>query len=108
MPHAELKYSDNLKIDAVALLREIEQVILRHDASAGECKGRGYPTEIYHHTHLLLDISMLTKPHRDAGFTKALLADLEATLHAHLSQRCFISFGIHYSDKNYVTTSHQP
>lgn len=108
MPHAELKYSSDLDLDATALLREIEETILRHDAGAGECKGRAYPSAIHHHTHLLLDVSMLTKSHRDDAFTKALLADLEISLRKHLMQPCFLSFGIRYSDENYITTSHQP
>ena len=108
MPHAELKFSSDLDLDAAALLREIEEIILRHDAGAGECKGRAYPTDIHHHTHLLLEVSMLTKPHRDDAFTKALLSDLEASLRAHLTQPCFLSYGIRYSDENYVTTSHPP
>jgi len=45
MPHAELKYSIDLDLDAEALLRCVEQVILRHDANSGECKGRAYPAD---------------------------------------------------------------
>ncbi|MDU8926264.1 hypothetical protein RXV86_02595 [Alisedimentitalea sp. MJ-SS2] len=108
MPHSELRYSSDLNLDAKALLREIEQIILRHDAGSGECKGRAYPADIFHHSHCLLSVSLLTKPHRDAVFTKALLHDLEAGLRQHLAQPCFLSLGIQYSDDNYVTTAHSP
>lgn len=108
MPHAELKYSSDLTLNAPALLRGIEQVIQRHDAGSGECKGRAYPTDIYHHSHCLLHVSMLTKAHRDNTFTQALLEDLKAEMKKHLRQKCFLSLGIAYSDDNYITTDHQP
>jgi len=108
MPHAELKFSSDLGIEAEALLRGVEQVILRHDAESGDCKGRAYPAAIHQHNHCLLEVSMLTKPHRDAVFTRALLQDLEAEMKKHLTERCFLSLGIRYSDDNYVTTEHIP
>ncbi len=108
MPHAELKYSADLALDAEIILQKVETVILRHDGHSGECKGRAYPADRFHHSHCLLNVSMLTKPHRDKTFTKALLADLEAELAAHLPKRCFVSLGIQYSDENYVTTEHVP
>ncbi|RYG90619.1 hypothetical protein EU803_11485 [Loktanella sp. IMCC34160] len=108
MPHAELKYSADLNIDAPAVLRGIEQLILRHDGGAGACKGRAYPAAAFHHTHCLLTLSMLTKPHRDHAFTQALLADLRAELGRHLNQRCALSVGIQYSDDAYWTGEHIP
>lgn len=108
MPHAELKYSSDLTFDAAALLREIEQVIQAADAGSGDCKGRAYPADTYHHTHCLLSLSMLTKPHRDTAFTKALLARLEAAMCKHISHPCFLSLGIDYTTEAYVTTRHDP
>lgn len=108
VPHAELKYSSDLELDTDALLRGVEQVILRHDAGAGECKGRAYPADNHYHSHCLLNVSMLTKPHRDSAFTKALLLDLEAEMGRHLRHQCFLSLGIQYSDDNYVTTEYVP
>ena len=108
MPHAELKYSSDLTLDAEALLKGIERIIHLHDANSGECKGRAYPTDIFHHTHCLLNVSMLTKPHRGAAFTKALLDDLKAEMGKHISQKCYLSLGIDYSDENYITAQHVP
>jgi hypothetical protein len=51
---------------------------------------------------------MLTKPHRDSTFTKALLRDLEAEMGRHLRKNCFLSLGIQYSDENYTTTEYVP
>ena len=108
MPHAELKFSSDLTFDTAAMLQDIETVVQAADPGAGACKGRGYPAEVYHHTHCLLNLMMLTKPHRDAAFTKALLADLEATMRRHLTQKCFVSLGIDYATDAYVTTQHDP
>lgn len=108
MPHAELKYSSDLNLDAEALLRDVERIILAHDAGSGKCKGRAYPADNFNHSHCLLNVSMLSKTHRDSVFTKALLRDLEAEMSRHLHQICFLSLGIQYSDENYITTEHVP
>jgi hypothetical protein len=108
MPHADLKYSSDLQFDAEAVLAAVERTILRNDAGSGECKGRAYPAHIFHHSHCILNVSMLSKPYRDSAFTKALLRDLETELGRHLLKRCFLSLGIQYSDDNYTTTEHIP
>lgn len=106
MPHAELSYSADLNIDAPAILRRIEQVIQAHDAGSGECKGRAYPAAQFHHTHLLVSLSLLTKPHRDAAFTQALMADVEAAVKEMIGPACFFSLSLAYSDAYYVTNHH--
>ena len=108
MPHADLKFSNDLDFDTVSLLRTIEATIQRHDAGSGECKGRAYPAAQFNHTHCLLDVSMLTKPHRDSAFTQSLLAHLRADMEHHLNQPCYLPLRIHYSDENYITTKHTP
>ena len=108
MPHAELKFSSDLSFDAKHVLAVIEERINAHDPNAGACKGRAYPTARFHHTHLLVDISMLRKPHRDAAFTAALRDDLERSIKACLGQRCFFSLGISYSDDAYITNEFVP
>ena len=69
MPHAEMKYSSDLELDSAAILAEIEAIILRHDSGAGACKGRAYPTDEYHHSHVTVSVSLLVKPHRDDAFS---------------------------------------
>ncbi|MEP2028097.1 MAG: hypothetical protein ABJI96_05245 [Paracoccaceae bacterium] len=107
MPHAELKYSNDLQIDAVVILAAIEQTILRHDAGSGECKGRAYPTDIFHHSHLILNLSMLKKAHRDSAFTAALMTDLEQIVKENIPQSCFFSFTLEYSKGTYVTNFYE-
>ncbi len=107
MPHAELRYSSDLRVDPVAILADIEQMILQHDVGSGECKGRAYPTDYYHHSHLSLEISMLTKSHRDEAFTTALMGDLERLVKARIPQSCCFSFALKYSKGAYVTNFHE-
>ena len=108
MPHADLKYSADIGLDAPAILARIEAVIQSHDAGAGECKGRAFPAEQFHHSHVLVDISMLPKPHRDPDFMHALSADLEQGIKAMIPVRCFFSLNIGFSGAIYTTGLHSP
>lgn len=108
MPHAEIKYSDDLALDSRAILAEIEAIILRHDAGAGACKGRAYPTTEYHHRHVTIAVNLLVKPHRDEAFSNALLRDLEQSVSAMIPTPCEFSFGLQYSSPFYVTKKHVP
>lgn len=106
MPHAELKYSSDLNIDAEAILAEVEAVIQRHDAGSGACKGRAYPSVLFQHSHLILEVSVLPKAHRDSGFMNALLVDLESAVKAKIAQPCAFSAEIRFSGEYYVTNQH--
>ena len=107
MPHAELRYSDDLDVDAHAILARIEAIILAHDPASGACKGRAYPAAVYHHRHFYLGITMLQKLHRDAAFTDALMRDLEEQVKAMITVPCAFSFALDYSAGAYVTNMHE-
>ena len=106
MPHVEVKYSDDLDIDVPRLFEDVERVINAHDASAGICKSRAYPCAQYKYPHLLIDIALLSKPHRGHAFTEALSADIEATVKGLLRQSAYFSMNIQYSLTHYVTNTH--
>ena len=108
MPHAELKYSNDLTLDAPAILASIEAVIQNHDSGSGDCKGRAYPAFEFHHTHVIVEISMLPKAHRDKAFMAALSVDLEEAIKAQLSGPCFFSLMISLSSENYLTNRFEP
>ncbi|NRB16515.1 MAG: hypothetical protein HRU33_02760 [Rhodobacteraceae bacterium] len=108
MPHAEIKYSTDLNIDPRAILATIEAVILEHDDSAGDCKGRGYPTSAYHHSHITISVALLAKPHRDEDYIKALLRKLEARVKVLFSAPCAFSLGLEFLTPFYVTSRHKP
>ena len=107
MPHVNIKYSSDLKLDTRSMFKLVEEVINAHDSASGLAKGRAYPAVEFQHTHVLFEISMLTKPHRDQAFTDRLMADLENRLKAQISQDCMFSLGINYSGPYYITNSHK-
>ncbi len=108
MPHAEIKYSSDLIFDPKAILAEIETIIQEHDSSAGDCKGRGYPTSHYHHSHITISVALLVKPHRDDAYSKTLLSKLETRIKALIHVPCAFSLGIEYTTPFYVTSLHNP
>ncbi|WP_394496828.1 hypothetical protein [Shewanella sp. ENK2] len=107
MPHVEVKYSDNLNINPQAIFDDIEESINQKDASAGVCKSRAYPCAEYKHTHILVTVSLLTKPHRDEQFTLELSAEIESAIKRHLQQSLYFSLNIEYSGAYYTTNVHQ-
>lgn len=106
MPHVELKYSSDLDIDTTTILEAIEKTIQKHDAGSGHCKGRAYPAFQYHHSHMLVALAMLTKPHRDKAFSDALIADLEKAVKSHIAQNCYFSLSLDYMGDTYITNEH--
>jgi 5-carboxymethyl-2-hydroxymuconate isomerase len=106
MPHVEIKYSNNLEIDTKEIFDVIEWVINKKDASAGVCKSRAYPCLEYKYSHILVTISLLTKPHRNKEFTVALSRELETSIKKHLKQSAYFSLNIEYSQAYYTTNVH--
>ncbi len=106
MPHVEIKYSNNLKIDMHDLFDSIEKVINEKDRSAGECKSRAYPCLEYKYSHILVNISLLTKDHRDKVFTQDLSKRIEKIIKEHLKQSLYFSLNIEYSSSYYTTNTH--
>lgn len=106
MPHAEIKYSDNLEIDVQKAFSLIEDIINDFDSNTGECKCRAYPSPQFKYPHVLITIAMLTKPYRDEAFTAELMQALENGLKALLTQSCYFSLQIDYSLTSYITNMH--
>lgn len=108
MPHAELNFSNDLNIEAKVLLADIEALILKHDSGSGACKGRAYATDTFHHTHIMLDLAMLKKPHRDQAFSDALITALETLIKSRLNVRAYVSVALRFMDGNYYTGTFDP
>ncbi len=106
MPHAEIKYSDDLAIDPYRILTRIEEVIQDHDPGAGACKGRAYPASVSHHSHIMIDISLLYKPHRNRAFRTKLLDALEVAIKREIPTLCAFSLGLRFNEEFYVTNTH--
>ena len=107
MPHADIKYSPNLRFEPQKVFAAIEDTINAHDSGAGDCKCRSYPAKNSNHTHLLIEVSMLTKPHRNHDFTISLRDAIETAVKVHLHQRCYFSLSITFTDDLYLTNEHQ-
>lgn len=103
MPQCDLKYSADLPLDATALLQSIEDVFAKHDDTAGDCKGRAWPAALFLHDHLLAEITLLRKPHRDAAFMERLEADLFACLKRAAPKGCWVSMTVSFAPDNYRT-----
>lgn len=108
MPNIELKYSNDLDLDASAVLASIEKVIQSHDAAAANCKGLAYPAADFHHTHVILHVEILPQPHRDAVFMDALNTDLQAAIKAHLSAACFVTSNVTFTPPASLTSRFEP
>lgn len=106
MPHVEIKYSDNLTIDTHDIFDAVEKVINSADISSGECKSRAYACTQYKYSHMLVTVSLLTKPHRDKVFTDKLSKEIEQAVKAHLNQSLYFSLNIEYSLDYYTTNIH--
>ena len=107
MPHVEIKYSDNVEFDTHQVFDVVEKIINKQDKSAGECKSRAYPCSQYKYPHILVTISLLTKPHRDEIFTQQLSIEIEAAIKAYLKQSLYFSLNIEYSLNYYTTNIHR-
>lgn len=103
MPQADFRYSPDIQIDAEKLLSDVELLILRHDQGAGACKGRAYRADLAHHSHALLSVMVLNKPHRDNAFMNALLQDLTALLDDYLPSGTERAVSLSFSSGFYST-----
>lgn len=105
MPQADLRYSSQILLDAPAVLATIETVISAHDGGAGACKGRAYPLDQTHHTHVHLMLRMLKKPHRDDAFMQALLAALQTALRPFILAPCILGIELGFIEPHYSSVT---
>ena len=103
MPHLEIKYSNDIELNIDSLFDVIEATINKLDSSAGACKSRAYSTKNYKHSHFMVDIWLLPKPHRDQKFNQRLLEALQKVIKSQVSENCYVSLQLYYRDANYLT-----
>lgn len=103
MPQADLSYSSQIPLDTAAVLTAIETVISTQDAGAGACKGRAHPLEQTHHTHVLLRLRLLNKPHRDDLFMQALLTALQTALRPLIPAPCILGIELGFLEPHYAS-----
>lgn len=105
MPQADFIYSADIPLDAPTILAKVEAVIHAHDSKSGDCKGRAMACPQTHHTHALLRIRMLDKPHRDDAFMQALLAALQDALRPAIPAPCILGIEIGFLERHYTSTT---
>jgi hypothetical protein len=103
MPQLDLKYSNDLTIDTKKLFFEIEQAISQQDNGAGMCKCRAYPTEQFHHSHILCQISVLPKAHRNEQFMQTLLKEIKGIVKNYTPDGCYYAVELLFSSRYYIT-----
>ncbi|WP_298261500.1 hypothetical protein [uncultured Litoreibacter sp.] len=103
MPHAEIKYSADLTLDTQAMMALIETTIANHDSGAGAVKSRAFQVGDYKHSHVIINITLLPKAHRDADFMNALMGDLSAGLKGVVDQPCAFSLELSFNGPYYHT-----
>ena len=101
MPQADLSYSAQIALDPAIILAKIEEVISAYDGNAGDCKGRAFAVENTHHSHILLRLRMLRKPHRDDTFMQGLLAALQTELRSHIPSPCILGIELGFLETHY-------
>lgn len=102
MPQADLFFTADQTLAAVDTLRSIEAAISGMDATAGACKGRAHRVADFHHSHVLLRLSMLPKDHRDAAFAAELGKRLAAVLHEVVTADCAINVQVCFDLVHYT------
>lgn len=103
MPHAEIKYTSDLTLDTQAMMGLIETTIGNHDSGAGAVKSRAFRLDDFRHSHVIINITVLPKAHRDAAFMNALLDDLSAGLKGLIDQACAFSLELSFNGAYYAT-----
>lgn len=103
MPQAELKFSNDITIDVAHIFKSIDSEISNFDPSAGACKCRAYPATEFLHTHVLLNIRLLRKPHRDEAFMNTLLNKLKSILESAVPNGCSYAVDLSFFSGYYLT-----
>ncbi|MCH9631705.1 MAG: hypothetical protein S4CHLAM6_00220 [Chlamydiae bacterium] len=104
MPQLDLKYSNNLKINTNEIFHCVEKAIKTLDASAGACKCRAYPTSDFLHENMLIEVSILKKPHRNSQFMTNLLEKINSYLKPLLPSKCFYAIKLDFLPNHYITS----
>lgn len=103
MPHIEIKYSKDLKLDCKLIFNRLESVINTFDSTSGVCKARAYPCSIYSHTHVLVEVMIMRKSHRHQQFCEELLEIIHHELSKILTGKYYFSLSLGFSSEFYIT-----
>ncbi len=108
MPQLEVQYSGDLDIDAKDILVSVEAAIKDHDSGTGNVKGRALKADDFHHSGIMLTLSLAKRPNRDDAFMSELAAKLGDLLKSKISQPCNVSLTVQFLPQFHVSQEHNP
>ena len=108
MPHADIKFTTDLDIDAKTLMSDIEEIILQLDPNSGVCKGRVIRIDEYHHSHLNIELRMFASKERDVEFSNQLISRVDQKAKLLMKSAAHVTVKLEFSPVTYLTGFHDP
>ncbi len=103
MPHADIKYTNDLEMDVKILISNIEEIILHLDPSSGACKGRVIRIDEYHHPHLNIELRMFATKERNVEFSKQLISRVDQKAKSLMKSASYVTVKLEFSPVTYLT-----
>ena len=108
MPHADIKCTTDVDIDAKTLMSDIEEIILQLDPNSGVCKGRVIRIDEYHHSHLNIKLRMFASKERDVDFSNQLISRVDQKAKLLMKSAAHVTVKLEFSPVTYLTGFHNP
>ena len=108
MPHADIKCTTDVDIDAKTLMLDIEEIILQLDPNSGVCKGRVIRIDEYHHSHLNIERRMFASKERDVEFSNQLISRVDQKAKLLMKSAAHVTVKLEFSPVTYLTGFHNP
>ena len=108
MPHADIKCTTDVDIDAKKLMSDIEEIILQLDPNSGVCKGRVIRIDEYHHSHLNIELRMFASKERDVDFSNQLISRVDQKAKLLMKSSAHVTVKLEFSPVTYLTGFHDP
>ena len=108
MPHADIKCTTDVDIDAKTLMLDIEEIILQLDPNSGVCKGRVIRIDEYHHSHLNIELRMFASKERDVEFSNQLISRVDQKAKLLMKSAAHVTVKLDFSPVTYLTGFHNP
>ena len=103
MPHLEIHLTKDIKVDLDALFAGVETILNEFDQTAGICKSRAYIAEYYKYSHVMINLYLLPKKHRDKAYFTNLLEQLKKYVMRCIPVDSYLSLQIYFRDEYYFT-----
>ena len=103
MPQLDVLHSNDVTLEFEPLFQSIENTLNELDPSAKMCKSRAYPAPHFLHTHVLVKIGLLKKPHRDQAFMENCLQTLKQAIEPYIPEGCYYAIDLSFSEPYYLT-----